>query len=160
MTMLVQKALDSFSALLCMQACQHCTLGILIGQGSTFFPLQVFPHLLAHPPTLFSSIVGTMWCLQYSTWQSPQDDGGAPVDNYTITVSPGSTQLTTVSTSALLPAVPYNVVNTVSIVTTNCNGSSSSVMETIRISYVVAVLIVDIVHVCIHNYGYNTPIGT
>ena len=78
-------------------------------------------------------------------WQSTQDDGGAPV-NYTITVSPGSTQVTTPSTSALLPAVSYNVVNTVSIVATNCNGSSSSVMETIRISYVVAVLIVNIVH--------------
>jgi len=65
-------------------------------------------------------------------WQSPQDGGGAPV-NYTITVSPGSTEVTTLSTSASLSAVPYNVINTLSIVATNCNGSSSAVMETIRI---------------------------
>jgi len=65
-------------------------------------------------------------------WQSPQDGGGAPV-SYTITVSPGSTEVTTPSTSASLPAVPYNVINTISIVATNCNGSSSAVMETIRI---------------------------
>ena len=65
-------------------------------------------------------------------WQSPQDGGGSPV-SYTITVSPGSTQVTTTETSASLSAVPYNVVNTVGIVATNCNGSSSAVMETIRI---------------------------
>jgi len=40
-------------------------------------------------------------------WQSPQDDGGAPV-NYTITVSPGSTEVTTSSTSAPLSAMPYD----------------------------------------------------
>jgi len=65
-------------------------------------------------------------------WQSPQDDGGAPV-NYTITVSPGSTQVTTAVTGASLPAIPYNMMNTISIVATNCNGSSSVVVETIRI---------------------------
>ena len=65
-------------------------------------------------------------------WQYSQDGGGAPV-NYTITVSPGSTEVTTSSTSAPLPAVPYNVINTISIAATNCNGSSSAVMETIRI---------------------------
>ena len=52
-------------------------------------------------------------------WQSPQDDGGAPV-NYTITITPGPTEVTT-TTSAPLSAVPYNVINTISIVATNCN---------------------------------------
>jgi len=65
-------------------------------------------------------------------WQSPQDGGGAPV-NYTITVSPGFTEVTTPSTSASLSAVPYNLIHTISIVATNCNGSSSAVMETIKI---------------------------
>jgi len=63
-------------------------------------------------------------------WQSPQDDGGAPVVNYTITVSPGLIPLTTTATSAMV-TLPYNVMHTVSIVVTNCNGSSSVVMETI-----------------------------
>ena len=63
-------------------------------------------------------------------WQSPQDDNGAPVVNYTITVSPGLIQLTTTATSAMV-TLPYNVMHTVSIVVTNCNGSSSVVMETI-----------------------------
>ena len=65
-------------------------------------------------------------------WQSPQDDGGAPV-SYTITVSPGVTQVTTNVTSTSLSAIPYNVNYTVSIVATNCIGNSSAIMETIRI---------------------------
>ena len=63
-------------------------------------------------------------------WQSPHDDGGAPVVNYTITVSPGLVPLTTTATNAMV-TLPYNVMHTVSIVVTNCNGSSSVVMETI-----------------------------
>ena len=62
-------------------------------------------------------------------WQSSQDGGGAPV-NYTITVSPGLVTFTTTATSATV-TIPYNVMHTVSIVATNCNGSSSVVMETI-----------------------------
>ena len=62
-------------------------------------------------------------------WQPPQYDGRAPV-NYTITVSPGLNLITTVSQSALL-ALPYNVRHTVSIVATNCNGSSGAAMVTI-----------------------------
>ena len=65
-------------------------------------------------------------------WQPSQDDGGAPV-NYTITASPGPTEVTTSSTSASLPTIPYNVTNTISIVATNCIGNSSVVMQTIRI---------------------------
>ena len=63
-------------------------------------------------------------------WQPPQYGGGAPV-NYTITVSPGVGTFTTSGTSIVVAAVPYNMIHTVSIVATNCNGSSSAVMVTI-----------------------------
>ena len=59
-------------------------------------------------------------------WQPPQYDGGAPV-NYTITVSPGLSPVTTSGTSVPV-TVPYNVMHTVSIVATNCNGNSSAAM--------------------------------
>ena len=62
-------------------------------------------------------------------WQPPQYDGGAPV-NYTITVSPGLSPVTTSGTSVPV-TVPYNVIHTVNIVATNCNGSSSAAMVTI-----------------------------
>ena len=70
-------------------------------------------------------------------WQPPQYDGGAPV-NYTITVSPGLSPVTTVAPSALF-ALPYNVMHTLRIVATNCNGSSSATMESIRIGTYVGV---------------------
>ena len=64
-------------------------------------------------------------------WQPPQYDGGAPV-NYTIIVGPSLSPLTTSATN--VPVIlPYNVTHTVSIVATNCNGSSSAAMLTIRI---------------------------
>ena len=59
-------------------------------------------------------------------WQPPQYDGEAPV-NYNITVSPGFSPVTTSGTSVAV-TVPYNVMHTVSIVATNCNGSSSAAM--------------------------------
>ena len=62
-------------------------------------------------------------------WQPPQYDGGAPV-NYTITVSPGVGTFTTSGTSVPV-TVPYNVIHTVSVVATNCNGSSSAVLVTL-----------------------------
>ena len=62
-------------------------------------------------------------------WQSPLDNGGAPV-NYTITVSPGLSPVTTSGTSVPV-TVPYNVIHTVSIVATNCIGNSSAVMKTL-----------------------------
>ena len=62
-------------------------------------------------------------------WQPPQYDGGAPV-NYTITVSPGISTILTSGTSVPI-TVPYNVIHTVSIVATNCNGSSSATIVTI-----------------------------
>ena len=65
-------------------------------------------------------------------WQPPQlYDGGAPV-NYTITVSPGFSPVTISGTSVPV-TVPYNVMHTVSIVATNCNGNSSATMATVRI---------------------------
>ena len=123
---------DLLSALLCTQALQVIHL---------YNTKVLLFHFTGHPspPRTPSYTVQ-----QYSRdsmmlsvqWQSPQDDGGAPV-SYTLTVSPGSTQVTTTATSARdasLSAVPYNVNNTVSIVATNCSGSSSAAMETIRIS--------------------------
>ena len=62
-------------------------------------------------------------------WQPPRDDDGPPV-NYTITVSPGLSPVTTSGTNVTV-TVPYNVTHTVSIVATNCNGSSSAAMLTI-----------------------------
>ena len=64
-------------------------------------------------------------------WQPPQYDGGAPV-NYTITVNPGFSPVTTSGTSVPV-TVSYNLIHTVSIVAINCNGTSSTVMLTIRI---------------------------
>ena len=69
-------------------------------------------------------------------WQPPVYDGGAPVDNYTITVTPGGSSDTIPGTSAMY-TLSYSVMHTVSIVATNCNGSSSAVMETIRIGKLV-----------------------
>jgi len=62
-------------------------------------------------------------------WKPPQYDGRAPV-NYTITVSPGVTTVLTSGTSVPV-TVPYNVIHTVSIVATNCNGSGSAAVLTI-----------------------------
>ena len=59
-------------------------------------------------------------------WQPPQYDGGAPV-NYTITVSPGLSPVTTSGTSVPV-TVAYNVIHTVSIVATNCIGNSGATM--------------------------------
>ena len=63
-------------------------------------------------------------------WQPPQYDGGAQV-NYTITVNPVAGRFTTCGTSIMVTGVPYNMAHTVSIVATNCNGSSSVAMVTI-----------------------------
>lgn len=63
-------------------------------------------------------------------WSS-QCDGGAPV-NYSIAVSPGLNAFTT--SGATVPVtVSYNEEHTVSIVASNCIGSSSAAVETIRI---------------------------
>ena len=92
--------------------------------------LQVLPSLHRIPHTLFNSTVRMMW--HSVQWQPPLYDGGASVDNYTITVTPGGSTLTIPGTS-ILYTLSYNLIHTVSIVATNCNGSSSAVMETIRI---------------------------
>ena len=84
------------------------------------------------PPRIFSYTVekyGHDMLILTVQWQLTQNDGGAPV-NYTITVSPGVGTFTTSRTSVPV-TVPYNVIHTVSIVATNCNGSSSATMVTI-----------------------------
>ena len=87
--------------------------------------------LPTHPQTPSSTVQQYGWDNVTLTvqWQPPQYDGGAPV-NYTITVSPGLSPVTTSGTSVPV-TVPYNIVHTVSIVATNCNGSSSAAMVTI-----------------------------
>ena len=90
------------------------------------------PTDLPSPPWTPSSIIqqyGRDSVTLTVQWQPPQYDGGAPV-NYTITVSPGLSPVTTSGTSVPV-TVPYNVIHTVSIVATNCNGSSSATMVTI-----------------------------
>ena len=84
---------------------------------------------LPSPPQTPSSIVqqyGRDSVTLTVQWEPPQYDGGAPV-NYTITVSPGLSPVTTSETNVTV-TVPYNVNYTVSIVATNCNGSSGTAM--------------------------------
>ena len=97
--------------------------------------IMVLPPLtgLPSPPQTLSSTVqqyGRDTVTLTVQWQPPQYDGGAPV-NYTITVSPGVGTFTTCGTSIMVAGVPYNVIHTVSIVATNCNGGSSVAMVTI-----------------------------
>ena len=90
------------------------------------------PTGLPSPPQTLSFIVqqyGQDSVTLTVQWQPPQYDGGDPV-NYTITVSPGLSLVTTNGTCGPV-TVPYNVIHTVSIVATNCNGSSSAAMVTI-----------------------------
>ena len=87
---------------------------------------------LPSPPMILSSTVqqyGRDSVTLTVQWQPPQYDGGAPV-NYTIAVSPDLSPVTTSGTSVPV-TVPYNVIHTVSIVATNCNGSSSAAMLSI-----------------------------
>ena len=91
-----------------------------------------YPTGLPSPPRTPSSTVqqyGQHNVTHTVQWQPPQYDGGAPV-NYAITVSPGFSPVTTSETSVPV-TVPYNLIHTVSIVATNCNGSSSTVMVTV-----------------------------
>ena len=88
-----------------------------------------FPQGLPSPPRTPSYTVqqyGRDSVTLTVQWQPPQYDGGNSV-SYTITVSPGFSPVTTSGTSVPV-TVSYNVVHTVSIVATNCNGSSSAVM--------------------------------
>ena len=108
-----------------------CMLLLLSSSSSTSLPAG-----LPSPPWIPSYTVqqyGRDNVTLTVQWQPPQYDGGTPV-NYTITVSPGlSPGLSPVTTSwTNVPVtVSYNVIHTVSIVATNCNGSSSAAMLSI-----------------------------
>ena len=98
-------------------------------RSSRFFGLIFFATgPPSSPRTPFSTVqqYGRDTVILIVQWQSPQYDGGAPV-NYTITVSPGVSTVLTYGTSVPV-TVPYNMIHTVSIVATNCNGSSSAAM--------------------------------
>ena len=63
-------------------------------------------------------------------WGYPQNDGGAPVDNYTVTlVGPGTVHLsTTISVQPVATfTLAYNEEYTVSIAATNCVGTGGTV---------------------------------
>ena len=62
-------------------------------------------------------------------WGYPQNDGGAPVDNYTVTlVGPGPVHLSTSTTTSVqamaIFILEYNEEYTVTIAATNCAGTS------------------------------------
>ena len=98
------------------------------------FPTAPSPIGIPTPPQTLSPTVqqyGRDNVTHTVQWQPPLDDGGALV-NYTITVSPGLSPVTTSGTSVPV-TLPYNVNHIVSIVATNCRGSSSATMETIRV---------------------------
>jgi len=115
-------------AVYAMQASQTCMLSNIQGSAVPFTGLPSPPHTLSYAVQQY----GQNSVMLRVQWQTPQDSGGAPV-SYTVTISPGATQVTTTATNTSLSGIPYNVMNTISIVATNCNGSSSAVMETIRI---------------------------
>ena len=98
--------------------------------SSTCRPSLLSPNSLLHCPAVWSG-----QCDPHSAVAAPTVWWWAPV-NYTITISPGLSPVTTSGT--IVPVtVSYNVRHTVSIVATNCNGSSSATMATIRIGNVV-----------------------
>ena len=113
----------------------NCTFSFI---WCMFILKSLFFLLLAGPPSPPQTPSSTVQ--QYGRdsvtltvqWEPPQYNGGAPV-NYTITVSPGVGTFTTSGESILVAAVPYSMIHTVSIVATNCNGSSSPAVVTIRI---------------------------
>ena len=94
-----------------------------------FLPSQIGLPSPPHTPSSTVQQYGRNSVTLTVQWQPPQYDGGAPV-NYTITVSPGLSPVTTSGTSVPV-TVSYNVRHTVSIVATNCNGSSTAAMVTI-----------------------------
>ena len=119
----------SYKWCMCMYSQQpsiNCTSEYHLCLGNLFFLPLGFPS----PPQAPSYTVqqyGQDIVTLTVQWQLPQYDGGGPV-NYTITVSPGLSPVTISGTSVPV-TVPYNVLHTVSIVATNCNGSSSATME-------------------------------
>ena len=63
-------------------------------------------------------------------WDYPLRDGGAPVDNYTVTlVGPGAAHLSTTTSGQPMATfiLAYNEEYTVSIAATNCVGTGGTV---------------------------------
>ena len=63
-------------------------------------------------------------------WDYPLRDGGAPVDNYTVTlVGPGAVHLSTTTSGQPMATfiLAYNEEYTVSIAATNCVGTGGTV---------------------------------
>ncbi|MEO0493380.1 MAG: S8 family serine peptidase [Actinomycetota bacterium] len=60
------------------------------------------------------------------SWTSPEDDGGADIDGYTATASPGGASCVATGTSCLIFGVGNGIEYTVSVVAHNTAGASSA----------------------------------
>ena len=57
-------------------------------------------------------------------WGYPESDGGAPVDNYTIS---GTNLMTTTSqVNQTVLTLPYSISENIAVAATNCNGTSET----------------------------------
>ena len=98
------------------------------------FGLKVSKHSSPDPPsppqslTIIQSINNTDNSMVTIQWDSPQASGAAAVDNYTVSVTPmplsGDPILTVRMDTMIELILNYNVQYTVSVMATNCAGSS------------------------------------
>ena len=103
------------------------------------YSLPFFPHVLSGLPSPPQNPVTTVhYDTQNTTvvvqWSYPRSDGGAPVDNYTVTlVGPQAVHLS--ATTSIQPVatftLAYNKEYTVSISATNCAGTGRTVSPNI-----------------------------
>ena len=84
-----------------------------------------------HSPNTSTVQIGPDSITVLIQWGYPQSDGGAPVDNYTVTlVGPGAVCVSTTTCSVQPMAtftLAYNEEYTVSIAATNCVGTGGTV---------------------------------
>lgn len=95
------------------------------GSGdTTVWPTGVTPRTMAGAPTLLAVNAGDK---QLSvSWRAPSNNGGSPVQSYTVTAQPGSVTCTAVapSTTCNLLGLSNGSVYTVTVVATNPAGDS------------------------------------
>ena len=95
--------------------------------------LKVSKHSSPDPPNppqnvmIMKSINNTDNSTVTIQWDSPQANGGAAVDNYTVSVTPmplSGDPIVTVMGTMIELILNYNVQYTVSVMATNCAGNS------------------------------------